>query len=90
MRALNANLTLMVQADMLAYHRAGEPPQLGLPDLQVPHSSMPLSEADFTVRIGTSEVTQLVANLSAIYSPELTVGYTPVGFICAASESQSD
>jgi len=28
--------------------------------------------------IGTPEVTQLVANLSAIYSPELVVGFTPV------------
>ncbi|EJF59118.1 Zn-dependent exopeptidase [Dichomitus squalens LYAD-421 SS1] len=55
-----ANLTLMVQADMLGYHAAGEPPQLGLPDV-----------------IGTREVTQLVANLSAIYSPELKVGFTP-------------
>ena len=27
-----ANLTLMVQADMLGYHKAGEPAQLGLPD----------------------------------------------------------
>ncbi len=27
-----ANLTLMIQADMLGYHAAGEPPQLGLPD----------------------------------------------------------
>jgi hypothetical protein len=27
--------------------------------------------------IGTPEVTQLVANISAIYSPELVVGYTP-------------
>ncbi|KAF8806339.1 Zn-dependent exopeptidase [Phlegmacium glaucopus] len=27
-------------------------------------------------RIGSTEVTQLVANISAIYSPELTVGYT--------------
>ncbi|KAI0946051.1 hypothetical protein AcV7_010132 [Taiwanofungus camphoratus] len=60
MREKDANLTLMIQADMLAYHAAGEPPQLGLPDL-----------------IGTAEVTQLVANLSAIYSPELTVGFTP-------------
>ncbi|KAI0752120.1 Zn-dependent exopeptidase [Fomes fomentarius] len=55
-----ANLTLMIQADMLAYHAAGEPAQLGLPDI-----------------IGTTEVTQLVANLSAIYSPELKVGFTP-------------
>ncbi|KAI9068840.1 hypothetical protein FKP32DRAFT_1600273 [Trametes sanguinea] len=60
MREAGANLTLMVQADMLAYHAPGEPAQLGLPD-----------------RIGTPEVTQLVANLSAIYSPELTVGFTP-------------
>ena len=27
-----ANLTLMIQADMLGYHKAGEPAQLGLPD----------------------------------------------------------
>lgn len=33
LRAKGANLTLMIQADMLAYHAAGEPPQLGLPDL---------------------------------------------------------
>ncbi|KAI0085531.1 Zn-dependent exopeptidase [Irpex rosettiformis] len=60
LREAGADLTLMVQADMLAYHKAGEPPQLGLPDV-----------------IGTTEVTQLVANLSAIYSPELKVGFTP-------------
>ena len=29
-------------------------------------------------RIGTPEVTQLVANISAYYSPELTVGYSGV------------
>ncbi len=33
---------------------------------------------DVICRIGTPEVTQLVANLSAIYSPELKVGFTPV------------
>ncbi|KAI0370916.1 Zn-dependent exopeptidase [Pilatotrama ljubarskyi] len=60
LREKGANLTLMVQADMLAYHAPGEPAQLGLPD-----------------RIGTPEVTQLIANLSAIYSPELKVGFTP-------------
>ncbi|EIW56722.1 Zn-dependent exopeptidase [Trametes versicolor FP-101664 SS1] len=60
LRQKDANLTLMVQADMLAYHAPGEPAQLGLPD-----------------RIGTPEVTQLVATLSAIYSPELKVGFTP-------------
>ncbi|KAI6145900.1 Zn-dependent exopeptidase [Pisolithus tinctorius] len=31
----------------------------------------------FPRSIGTPEVTQLVANISAIYSPELTVGFTP-------------
>jgi Zn-dependent M28 family amino/carboxypeptidase len=61
LRKENANITLMIQADMLAYHAAGEPPQLALP-----------------LSIGTPEVAQLVANFSAIYSPELTVGYTPV------------
>ncbi|KAH9948511.1 Zn-dependent exopeptidase, partial [Amylocystis lapponica] len=59
LRAKNANLTLMIQADMIGYHAPGEPPQLGLP-----------------ASIGTPEVAQLVANLSAIYSPELTVGIT--------------
>ena len=60
--AARANITLMMQADMLAYHAPGEPPQLGLPD-----------------KIGTPEVAQLISNISAIYSPELTVGFTPVG-----------
>ncbi|GLB34075.1 putative peptidase family M28 [Lyophyllum shimeji] len=60
LRDANANLTLMVQADMLAYRDPGEPRQLGLPDL-----------------IGSPIVTQLVANVSAIYSPELHVGFTP-------------
>jgi hypothetical protein len=60
LRKEEKNLTLMVQADMIAYHERGEPPQLGLPAF-----------------IGTPEVTQLVANLSAIYSPELVVGFTP-------------
>ncbi|KAJ7229409.1 Zn-dependent exopeptidase [Mycena haematopus] len=59
MRDLDANITVMVQADMLAYRVEGEPPQLGLPET-----------------IGTTEVTQLVANVSAIYSPELRVGFT--------------
>ncbi|KAG7097366.1 hypothetical protein E1B28_004716 [Marasmius oreades] len=61
LRAGNANIILMVQADMLAYHHPDEPAQLGLPNL-----------------IGTLEVAQLVANISALYSPELTVGLTPV------------
>ncbi|KAJ7639178.1 Zn-dependent exopeptidase [Roridomyces roridus] len=59
MREQNAEITVMIQADMLAYHVPDEPPQLGLP-----------------ATIGTPEVTQLVANVSALYSPELRVGYT--------------
>ncbi|KAG0707243.1 hypothetical protein DFH29DRAFT_1066453 [Suillus ampliporus] len=59
MREKDANITVMIQADMLGYHAPGEPPQLALP-----------------MYIGTSEVAQLVSNMSAIYSPELTVGYT--------------
>ncbi|KAG2338935.1 Zn-dependent exopeptidase [Suillus weaverae] len=59
MREKDANITLMIQADMLGYHAPGEPPQLGLP-----------------MYIGTAEVAQLVSSMSAIYSPELTVGYT--------------
>ncbi|KAI6118493.1 hypothetical protein EDD16DRAFT_1480929 [Pisolithus croceorrhizus] len=59
LRGNGANITLMIQADMLAYHAPEEPPQLGLPQF-----------------IGTPEVAQLVANVSAIYSPELAVGLT--------------
>ncbi|OJA10128.1 hypothetical protein AZE42_09373 [Rhizopogon vesiculosus] len=61
MRAKDANITIMIQADMLGYHAPGEPPQLALP-----------------MYIGTPEVAQLVSKMSAIYSPELTVGYTSV------------
>ncbi|KIM77425.1 hypothetical protein PILCRDRAFT_825388 [Piloderma croceum F 1598] len=60
LREAGANITVMMQADMLAYRAPGEPPQLGLPDV-----------------IGTLEVAQLVSNVSAIYSPELKVGFTP-------------
>ncbi len=31
LKALDANLTLVIQADMTAYHQPGEPAQLGLP-----------------------------------------------------------
>ncbi|EAU84320.2 aminopeptidase [Coprinopsis cinerea okayama7 len=61
LRAQNASIVMMIQADMTAYRAAQEPLQLGLPE-----------------RIGTPEVTQLVANVSAFYSPELTVGYSGV------------
>ncbi|KAI6004955.1 hypothetical protein EDC04DRAFT_2908077 [Pisolithus marmoratus] len=68
LRERGANIVLIIQADMLAYHVPDEPPQLGL--------------AQF---IGTLEVTQLVSNISAIYSPELTVGFT----IVCCSDHQS-
>lgn len=61
LRAQNASVVLMIQADMTAYRAFQEPLQLGLPD-----------------RIGTPEVTQLLANISAYYSPELVVGYSGV------------
>lgn len=51
----------MIQSDMLAYHSADEPMQLGLPDI-----------------IGSPLAAQLASNISAIYVPELTVGYTSV------------
>ncbi|KAG9088644.1 hypothetical protein FRC06_001938 [Ceratobasidium sp. 370] len=57
LREQNANITLMIQADMLAYHDPAEPAQLGLPQF-----------------IGLPEAGQLVANVSALYAPELTVG----------------
>ncbi|KAJ2913277.1 hypothetical protein MD484_g7134, partial [Candolleomyces efflorescens] len=59
LRAQNASVVLMIQADMTAYRAPEEPLQLGLPE-----------------RIGTPEVTALVGNVSALYSPELTVGYS--------------
>ncbi|KAI0370927.1 Zn-dependent exopeptidase [Pilatotrama ljubarskyi] len=62
LREQGVNVTLMIQADMLAYRVAGEPPQLGLSDPAL---------------VGTAELTQILANVSAIYSPELKVGYLP-------------
>jgi len=35
LREQDRNLTLMVQADMTAYHKPGEPMQLGLPQRSV-------------------------------------------------------
>ena len=32
LRKADADIILMIQADMLAYHKPGEPPQLGLRD----------------------------------------------------------
>ncbi|CAE6404844.1 unnamed protein product [Rhizoctonia solani] len=57
LRRADANITLMIQADMLAYRDPSEPLQLGLPEF-----------------IGLPEAGHLVANVSKIYSPELTVG----------------
>ncbi|KDQ06328.1 hypothetical protein BOTBODRAFT_39668 [Botryobasidium botryosum FD-172 SS1] len=60
LKAADTNVTLMIQADMLAYHSPSEPAQVGFPDI-----------------IGLPEATYLVGNITNIYSPELTVGYTP-------------
>ncbi|KAH7909299.1 hypothetical protein BJ138DRAFT_1155545 [Hygrophoropsis aurantiaca] len=60
MRDKDANITLMIQADMLGYHAPGEPAQLGLPQ-----------------SIGTPEVAELLTKVAGIYSPELTIGYSP-------------
>ncbi|KAI0830101.1 Zn-dependent exopeptidase [Trametes gibbosa] len=63
LREQGANVTAMIQADMLAYHVPGEPLELGLSDPAL---------------VGTAELTQILANVSAIYSPELTrISYTP-------------
>lgn len=80
MREADRNLTLMVQADMTAYHEPGEPQQLGFPETYVSSACCLFSQ---TLKasinsIGTREVTQLVANISTIYVPQLVVGFTPV------------
>jgi hypothetical protein len=61
LRKKSADILLMIQSDMLAYHSGDEPMQLGLPEI-----------------IGSRLAAQLVSNISAIYAPELTVGYTSV------------
>ncbi|ORY34027.1 putative aminopeptidase [Naematelia encephala] len=66
--ANNITVLLQVQADMLGYHDANEPMQLGLPE-----------------SIHLPEATQLIANLSAIYSPELLVG--PTAACCSDHQS---
>lgn len=75
-----ANITLMVQADMIAHHVPDEPLQLGLPQLYLLLLVLvyAFKVLIWSPSIGTPEVTQLVSNISSIYSPELTVGYTPV------------
>ncbi|KIO28248.1 hypothetical protein M407DRAFT_22579 [Tulasnella calospora MUT 4182] len=59
LRQANPNITLHMQADMLAFRSPKEPLQLGPPDL-----------------IGLPEAAYLVANISKLYAPELTVVYT--------------
>ena len=80
LRMENKNLTLMVQADMIAYHAPGESPQLGLPAVYVSRDvQLDYLALNFTNNsVGTPEASQLVANISALYSPELTVGITTV------------
>jgi len=75
---MGANITLMIQADMLAYHVSHEPPQLGLPKSWVTDScANSMLTLIYLFSIGTPEVAQLAANISAIYSLELNVGFTP-------------
>ncbi|KAH9856280.1 Zn-dependent exopeptidase [Lenzites betulinus] len=63
LREQGADITAMIQADMLAYNPPDEPFQLGLSDPAL---------------VGTAELTQILANLSAIYSPVLAkISYTP-------------
>ncbi|KAI0632797.1 Zn-dependent exopeptidase [Trametes polyzona] len=62
LREQGANITLMIQADMLAYRAPGEQLQMGLSDPKL---------------LGTPELTQILENVSSIYSPELAVGYIP-------------
>ncbi|KIM33711.1 hypothetical protein M408DRAFT_59865 [Serendipita vermifera MAFF 305830] len=64
----NADVVLMIQADMLAYHSSEEPMQLGLPE-----------------SIGSPVASELVANISSIYVPELTVG--PTAACCSDHQS---
>ncbi|KAH9974957.1 hypothetical protein BGW80DRAFT_1299208 [Lactifluus volemus] len=52
-----------VQTDMIAYHEPGEQLRLGLPAIN---------------SIGAPKVTQLVVNISGLYSPKLAVGFMPV------------
>lgn len=66
----------MIQADMLAYRKPGEPMQLGLPKSYVHTIYQAIALCNVLVRIGTPEVAQLVANISSLYSPELEVGFT--------------
>jgi hypothetical protein len=88
LRKEKRNLILMVQADMIAYHEPGEPPQLGLPAMYVsPGEQHECLALNFTINsVGTPEVTQLVANISTLYSPELVVGSTPVPSLVVVPE----
>lgn len=76
-RDANANITMMIQADMLGYHVAGEPFQIGFPDW----SALTMFSIFFShlhPSIHTPEVTHLVGNISNLYVPEIHVGRNPV------------
>lgn len=75
----------MIQADMLAYHDADEPLQLGLPEVYVIPLSRREQTPDSETSIGSAVASQLVANISSIYAPELTVGTT----LACCSDHQS-
>lgn len=69
---------MAIQADMLAYRQPGEPMQLGLPVRLVSFLFLVVASLKWSCSITTPEVSQLVANISALYSPELVVGTTAV------------
>jgi hypothetical protein len=81
LREDDADIVLMVDADMIGYRSPSEPAQVGLPAHGMP---------------GTPEVSWLVGNLTGIYSPNLKVGYTPVrslfdpvSYVLASSVAQA-
>ncbi|GAA94120.1 uncharacterized protein L969DRAFT_16339 [Mixia osmundae IAM 14324] len=59
-RAAGLDVIIMLQSDMIAYRKPGEPLQLGFP-------------ADGTA---TAAATDLVSNISSMYAPQLRVGPT--------------
>jgi hypothetical protein len=68
----------MIQSDMIGYHKPDEPPQLAQPNRCVIIMAMITLTGWSLPRFAVPEVLQLVANVSAIYSPELAVGFTSV------------
>ncbi|CAG8684229.1 10278_t:CDS:2, partial [Acaulospora colombiana] len=72
-----ADIVLMIQADMLAYHSADEPMQLGLPEWFVKSFHLKLW-LKISYRIGSPVAALLLSNISSIYVPDLTL--TWIGF----------